>query len=263
MRFALVVLLLALLLVLPRTAAAWACAEKPPATLVSPGASAAPLNARIRLRLEHASIEDTDLRAITLRPHVAFRLSRLPGRIVELVPNARLRANTEYTVSWPARTEPIGRFRTSNAPDTIAPELPASLPTSYVDLGWVVHHYKQDRPATIPPAHLRAWPYGFVDVRGAHDDRTPESELWFASWLVEEAPSVERAVFRLARSGGVRVGDPEPPYECSTAFEFPFPKRAARMLMAIAAVDLAGNASAPRYFVLNRARRRWKEPALR
>jgi hypothetical protein len=259
MRLALVVLLLAL----PRTAVAWVCGEKPPATVVSPSASPAPLNARIRLRLEHARVDDADLRAIALRPHVAFRVSRLPGRIVELAPKARLRANTEYTVLWPARPEPIGRFRTSNAPDTIAPELPASLPTSYVDRGWVLHHYKQDRPATIPPARLRAWPYGFVDVRGARDDRTPESELWFGSWLVDESPSLERAVFRLARAGGVRVGDPEPAYECSTAFEFPFPKRAQRVLMAIAAVDLAGNASAPRYFVLDRALRRSQEPALR
>lgn len=259
MRLALVVLLLAL----PRTAAAWVCGEMPPATVVSPRASPAPLNARIRLRLEHAGVDEADLRAIALRPHVPFGLLRMPGRIVEIVPKARLRANTEYTVLWPARTEPIGRFRTSGAPDTIAPELPASLPTSYVDLGWVLHHYKQDSPAKIPPARLRAWPHGFVDVRGARDDRTPESELWFGSWLVEEAPSLERAVFRLARSGGVRVGDPEPPYECSTAFEFPFPTRAPRVLMAIAAVDLAGNASAPRYFVLDRALRRWKEPSLR
>jgi hypothetical protein len=259
MRLALIVVLLAL----PRTAAAWVCGDTPPATVVSPGASPAPLNARIRLRLEHARVDDADLRAISLRPHVLFRLTRMPGRIVELVPKTRLRTNTEYTVLWPARTEPIGRFRTGDAPDTIPPELPASLPTSYVDLGWVLHHYKQDRPATIPPARLRAWPYGFVDVRGARDDRTPEAELWFGSWLVEEAPSQQRAVFRLARSGGVRVGDPEPPYECSTAFEFPFPKRAPRVLMAIAAFDLAGNASAPRYFVLDRALRRWKEPVLR
>jgi hypothetical protein len=236
----------------------------PAATLVSPGASAAPLNTRIRLRLEDPRSTDAALRDLALRPAVPVTLTRLPEGIVELAPKKPLRARSEYSVVWPSASEnPIGNFRTSDASDTRPPELPPTLRSDYVDLGWVLHHYKQDHPATVPPARLRAWPYGFVDVRGARDDRTPESELWFGAWLVEETPSRVRAVFRAASRGAVRVGDREPPYECSTAFEFPFPKPRKRMLMAIAAFDLAGNASAPHYFVLDPALRRWKEPELK
>jgi hypothetical protein len=257
-------LLVLLLVALPKTAAAWACGDQPRAQLVSPGTSPAPLNARIRLWLEDPKTPDAKLGKLALSPPVALSVTRLPGRVVELAPKTRLSPQREYQVLWPSvMNEAIGHFRTGDSADTRAPELPAGLHGEYVDLGWVLHYFKQDAPATIPPARMRAWPYGFVDVRAARDDRTPEQELWFGAWLVDESPGAERAVFRKALGGALRVGDPEPPYECSSAFEFPFPKPRKRVLMAIAAYDLAGNASAPHYFVLDPARRRWKEPPLK
>jgi hypothetical protein len=184
--------------------------------------------------------------------------------LMELVPLERLEPNTKYELSWPASTDrharpSIGKFHTGSRADTAPPVMPDTLSSVLVDYGWVVHTYKTDAPGPLPSARLRAWTHGLVRLDGVRDDLTLAKELYYWAWRVDAERSAfllarPRFAFRVPGAGVLAIGDPAPPYECETQVEFPFPKGQREYAMAVVAVDLAGNASKPRYFVLDRRR---------
>lgn len=257
-------------------ALAWACAGPSAAKLESPRLAKAPLNVHLRVRFSSKPSPD-DLREITLRSAagrvVPFRATELrehlgartshaaPLFLMELVPRQPLQPNTTYELSWkmseralrefpspPHGAElSIGSFATGGTKDEQAPVMPASLDSVFVDRGWVSHTYKGG-----PTARLRAWPQGLIRIDAVTDDLTPADELYYWVWRVGE----ERSAFSLTRPRRhvLTVGDGEPPYECESSFEFPFLKRERRFLIAVVAVDLAGNLSQIRHVVLERNR---------
>jgi hypothetical protein len=286
----------AILLLRSAPASAWACADPIAAVLESPRQTAAPLNARLRVRFT-AKPTDADLREITLRTaagkSVPFRATELPEHatppqigtgfhpsvLMDLVPLRRLEPNTTYELSWKmseraARVHPspwngnvlsIGKLTTGSRADTAPPTMPSSSQSVFVDYGWVVHTYKSDGPGPPPSARLRAWPHALVRIDQVSDDLTPKNELYYWAWRV----NAERTEFLLTRpefshtppnTRVLEIGDPAPPYECSTAYQFPFAKGVRRFEMAIVAVDLAGNVSEPYYLVLDRSRQQRTVP---
>ncbi len=271
-------------------ARAWECPHKPAAELESPQRAKAPLNAHLRVRFTMMPTA-ADLAEITLRrvggKAVPFRARALPEHapekpvagyhpsvLMELVPLQKLRADSHYELAWKMSERAlavwrnpwrgnvlsVGKFTTSSSVDDKPPTLPAQLATAFVDRGYVWHTYKNDDPGYVPPTRLRAWPQGLVDVAGVSDDQTPSDELYYLAWRVGE----EKTAFLLGRrefySHVFEIGDGEPPYECQTSYQFPFPKKERRFSMAVVAIDLAGNVSAPRYFLLDRSHIKRKVP---
>lgn len=259
-------------------ALAWACAGPAAAKLESPHLGKAPLNTHLRVRFSSRPSAD-DLREITLGSArgraVPFRAIELPESfashtshvektfLMDLVPVRPLEANTRYALSWKmseralrkfpnppngAEELAIGSFSTGSTQDVKAPVMPASLASAFVDRGWIAHSYKSG-----PTVRMRAWPQGLVKIDSVTDDLTPPDELYYWVWRVGE----ERSAFSLTRprrNGVLTVGDGEPPYECQTNVEFPFPKGERRFLIAVVALDLAGNLSEIRHVVLERNR---------
>jgi hypothetical protein len=259
---------------------AWACPDTPAAKLESPRLAKAPLNTHLRVRFSEKPSK-ADLAEITLRSAdgktVSFRATELPEHVapsardfrppflMELVPLRPLEPNARYELSWKMseraeRVFPppweghvlgIGSFETGSRADTAAPVMPASLNSVFVDRGFVLHTYKSDDPVPVT-SRLKAWPQGLVRIESVSDDLTPKDEIYYWAWRV----GAEQTAFLLTQPRfGTRVlavGDGEPPYECETGYQFPFPKQERRFLIAVVAVDLAGNLSEIRYVVLDR-----------
>jgi hypothetical protein len=283
------VLFAAVVLLRSSAAHAWACADEVAAELESLRVAKAPLNAHLRIRFL-ARPTPADLAEISLRAAngkaVSFRARELPEYYVpprvddgyhptvlmELIPVRKLQPNTKYEISWrmskrakviwpgPWRSDvlSVGTFTTGSQTDTSPPSMPPVLNSVFVDRGWVLHSYKSDAPGYVAPSRLRAWPQGLVLVDKVRDDLTPDSELYYWAWRV----GAERTAFLSTRStrGVLEIGAGEPPYECETGYQFPFPKASKQFRMAIVAVDLAGNVSQPRYITLDRKRVKRKPP---
>jgi hypothetical protein len=259
----------------------WACADARAAVLESPQRAKAPLNVHLRVRFTSRPTE-SDLAEMTLRRRggeaVPFRAVELPEHatpsrgdvLMELVPTRLLSPNSDYELSWkmseraqrafpaPWRGDvlSVGKLRTGAVADHAAPVMPASFTSAFVDRGWVRHTYKSDDPVPLTDT-LRAWPQGLVRIESVADDLTPKDELYYWAWRVgaeKEAFLLTRPRMSLSGSGkGVlAIGDGEPPYECETGYAFPFPKSERRFLIAVVAVDMAGNPSEIRYVLLDR-----------
>lgn len=238
-----------------RDAAACSCIG-PRAAIVGPDrVDDAPLNVRVRAEIpRHAPSGGggagggATSHGVVLRVHggaVVDTTTRVvaPGgwlTTVELVPRAPLMPGTQYEV---ATIDPsahpsvivLGTFKTGSAADTTPPRIDA--------MGTAV---ATKQPNASSAACQVPGPWVTIDGVRAEDPGRPTAKLVFGVWIADAAGNADTrkppTAFVTAKEGVLRVGQTS---LCSP-HSFPFPAGAAAMGLVIAAIDEAGNTSAPR-----------------
>jgi hypothetical protein len=231
---------------LEREAGACSCVGPQTALLGPDRIDDAPLNAKVRLDTPAAGSGSTGVRTV-LRVHhgsEAPSTSRTiaPGgwlSTIELSPTGPLTAATRYEVALVDATQVpdttvIGTFRTGSAPDTTAPRIDAMGPAIA---------FKNTNP--MGSACQVAGPWVVIEGVRAEDPGRPEAQLVFGVWLADASGTIDpkkppTAVVS-ARDGTLHIGQTS----LCDPHGFPMPKSPA-MLLGIAALDEAGNASALR-----------------
>lgn len=207
----------------------------PEPALWSPAATErAPLDARITVSLGGFSglLRDVELREIGGQP-LAVKRRELPGPVghtlIELVPDAPLRADTAYELvarrpaSWHPNQWVFGAFTTGSEPAAVAPALRV--------LG--ARYLEQVDPG-LPP---RRW----IEL----DVSTLPSATLFAVWLPDDRgrlpPDSAPSVYLPREGDTLRISSPE---LCAMR-HVPLPSALGRAEIALAALDAAGRRSTP------------------
>jgi hypothetical protein len=232
------------------------CMRSPVRILTPNGTREVPLNARVRAEVGNQQVDFSKGARIVLRVPGGAEVpvtSRgpLPDKgisgVVELVPRALLAAGTQYEVAlivptaYPTTTV-FGTFRTGTATDTRKPELD---PLAAVSVQGV------KKPAPSPGGFVVITsscggdtPHVIIDAVASRDPQRPEAQLLYGVWLGDAAGRIDvttppTGIFE-PQEGKLVIGAAS-----ICHMDFPFPK-AAFAWMGIAAVDEAGNPSAPR-----------------
>lgn len=234
-----------------RDAAACSCVG-PRASVIGPDrVDDAPLNVRVRAevpRMGERTSAPSPPHDLVLRVHggaVVETTSRVvaPGgwvMTVELAPKVPLAPATQYEVATidPAAHPSVivlGTFKTGTAPDTTPPRIDA--------MGAAV---ATKRPNAQGAACQVPGPWVTIGGVRAEDPGRPSAKLLFGVWVGDAAGNADTrkppAAFVRAHEGVLQIGQSS---LCDPR-SFPFPKGAASMWLVIAALDEAGNSSAPR-----------------
>lgn len=258
-------LLLLVLLASPRPAQACECAR--PAVEVTPRGGGVPTNTRVRLAWP-AELKLAPGR-IVLRPVQAKKdmkkkdkkdkadkvevvavettvVSYSSGdlRVVELSPKQPLAADTRYEVLAAADEQGkegvVGTFTTAAAADTTAPTWKGISKAVYVHAKAVCCDCSTGSP------------YAVLTIAEAADDTTAVDELRYAVWTADAATgkvdtTQPPAILVRGYGGSLSLGWPS---GC-TAANYVFPDKPVKLLLAVAAVDAAGNMTAPSEIVVD------------
>jgi hypothetical protein len=231
-----------------READACSCAP-PAASLVAPDrVDDAPLNAKVRAFLPSSTVAPGPAARLVLRAHATkaavttTRTAFATGgwlSTVELSPAAPLEPSTQYELALlepgavPGATV-LGTFRTGSSADTTAPRLEP--------LGKAVAYANKNAVGT---ACQITGPWITIDGVRADDPGRAGAQLLYGIWLGDAAGNVDtnRPPAELARAvdGRLHLGRTS----ACDPHAFPLP-RTGVVWLGIAAVDEAGNTSAPR-----------------
>lgn len=230
----------------------------PTISLVTPDrVDDAPLDTKVRVEVpSHTAMASTG--TLILRAHVDGTTIATTSRaispggslsLVELSPSGPLAPKTQYEVAMvdPGKvpsTTVIGTFRTGATTDAAAPRLDSMGPAvAYMN------------PNPMGAACQVGGPWVTVDGLSAVDPGRAEAQLVYGVWLGDAAGNIDtkRAPTAIARAreGRLHVGQSS---LCDPR-GFPIP-RAPSMWLGIAAIDEAGNKSAPRRVRVDLARAR-------
>lgn len=234
-----------------RPAAACSCIS-PGFELITPApGQLAPLNTRIRVtyvqswnRAVTVVLRSEDGRQI---PASASTASSGQVRVVELVPEANLEPEARYEVrtieTGPPQVETVvGVFATGTGEDVAAPQWRGVRRAVLV--GNRASRAAQRPGRRAESSCARPAPYAVLTAPPASDRDTPASSLLYAVWLpgAEGGPDTSRppSAFVAAENGRIALGSSN---SCDPR-QFSFARRG-RLRVGVAAVDPAGNQSAP------------------
>lgn len=233
---------------LARDAAACSCAMPEPEMLSPRRGVAAPLDTKVRVLLPvHRGNGRLELRKVG-RGALAVRSTKSSlGELdlIELTPVQPLDPIGQYSVAWIDDTKSpstlvFGAFRTSSERDSTAPALEALGPA-------VVHRI----PSAI--GSMCQLPNPWVEISGvrASDPGRPNAAPLIGVWLANAAGRIDTqkpptSVLPVGENGVLRISNAS----LCNPLKFPFPPRG-NVVLGIAAVDDAGNASSHRTVRLN------------
>lgn len=253
-------LAVALAVVGARDATACTCVRTAAVNVIGPNkVDDAPLNSRVRIELSAMLLDTSAGERLLLRQHGGpevptttlgpLPLSRIPA-LVELRPRAELLPSTRYEVvlTRPGRRPSawvLATFETGTKSDVTAPELE---PLGNVSVGGLPPPPPPPgKPSIVASSSCGGdTPHVVIDKVEAHDPKRAGAQMVYGVWLGDpmtgkmDLMQPPAGIFVAQPDGRLVIGASD-----SCMMDFPFPK-AASVLLGIAALDEAGNASKPR-----------------
>jgi hypothetical protein len=232
------------LLLFPRDAAACSCVPPEPQLLSPERSVAAPLNTKIVVLVPSHLAGRLELARVGAKTKISAREQRrVLGDVIqlEISPASPLEPGARYSVSWVDPSESpstlvFGSFKTADMRDDKPPSL-AKLGTA------TPYRLRNPMGSMCQTAH----PWVEISAVEGSDPGRAQARLLYAVWVDDGTGKLNTklppsALLPLDEKGVLRIGNAS----LCTPLKFPFPNRPQQLVLAIAAVDEAGNTSPAR-----------------